>query len=148
MKKVYTLIQYKEGEQGWHDRCGDYHQGEDSQMSIAYFTDPILAAEQLGIAQYNNSGGENILLINGIDPNNSYDVLTDEEGIELENEFKFIDDLAFEKRESLNKIAKQKLEEEKERKLQEENLKKIREKQAIEKREKEQLAILLNKYGK
>lgn len=95
MKKVYTLIQYKEGEQGWHDRCGDYHQGEDSQNEHSLFTDPILVAEQLGIAQYNNFGGENILLINGIDPNNSYDVLTDEEAIEFENEFKFMDDFSF-----------------------------------------------------
>lgn len=146
MKTIYTLISYKPGEQGWHDRCGDYHSGEDSECSIHYFNDPKEAGEALGKAQFNNNDGENTLLINGLNPDDWYSVLSDEEGKELEDSFFEIDQISFNHRQKLQEEAQRKIEEEKQRKIQAENLKKRQEQTRIENQERAQLAELLKKY--
>jgi len=146
MKTIYTLISYKPGEQGWHDRCGDYHRGEDSECTIHYFNDPKQAGEALGQAQFNNSDGENTLLINGLNPDDWYCILSDEEVKELENAFFDIDQIAFNYRQKLQEEAQRKIEEEKQRKIQAENLKKRQEQTRIENQERVLLAELLKKY--
>lgn len=36
----YTLIAFTQGSDGWHDRCGDYNEGEPSELDITHYTDP------------------------------------------------------------------------------------------------------------
>ncbi len=144
---IYTLISYTPGEEGWHDRCGDYHNGKESELNIHYFNDPKEAGSALGYAQFNKSQGENRLLINGLDPDDWGCILSDEEGKKLEEEFFEIDQIAFNKRQELEETRKQRINEEKLRKQQEEDIKKLQEKLRIEATEKAELAKLLAKYG-
>jgi hypothetical protein len=37
---TYTLIAYTEGGSGWYDRCGDYNEGDPSELDINYYDDP------------------------------------------------------------------------------------------------------------
>lgn len=147
MNTIYTLITYTEGEQGWHDRCGDYHSGKDSEFQIHYFNDPKEAGEALGYAQFNNGSGENTLLINGLNPDDWHCILSDEDGQKLEEQFFDIDQIAFAKRQELEAESKKRIEEAKLKKQQEENLRQLQEKARIEKSEREQLAKLMSKYG-
>ncbi len=147
MKNIYTLIQYKEGEEGWHDRCGDYHGGKPSDFQISYFTNSEEASKALGKAQFENAFGQNILLINGIDPSDWYSVLDHEEGKKLEELFFDIDNAAFEYRQTLTKEHQQKLEAEKQKQIQEKQLAERNLRKKIEAQERAKLAELLSKYG-
>jgi hypothetical protein len=147
MNTIYTLITYTPGEQGWHDRCGDYHSGEDSECQIHYFNDPKEAGEALGYAQFNNGSGENTLLINGLNPDDWGCILSDEDGKKLEDQFYDIDQIAFAKRQELEAESKKRIEEAKLKKQQEENLRQLQERNRQEKIEREQLAKLMSKYG-
>lgn len=147
MKTIYTLIQYKEGEEGWHDRCGDYHSGKPSDFQISYFTNSEEASKALGKAQFENGSGQNIFLINGIDPSDWYSILDEDEGKKLEELFFDIDNAAFEYRQTLTKEHQQKLEAEKQIKIQEKQLAERNLRKKIEEQERAQLAELLSKYG-
>ncbi len=146
-KTIYTLITYTPGESGWYDRCGDWISGRDSELEIHYFNDKQEVGEALGYAQFNNSEGENTLLINGLNPNDCNCILPENEAKKLEDEFFEIDQVAFNKRQELEESKKKRIEEEKLRKQQEEDRKKLQEKLRIEAAEKAELAKLLAKYG-
>lgn len=147
MNTIYTLISYTPGEEGWHDRCGDYHSGKESEFNIHYFNDPKEASSALGYAQFNNSEGENRLLINGLDPDDWGCILSDEEGKKLEEEFFEIDNIAFAKRQELEAESKKRIEEAKLKKQQEEEQKRLKEKLRVESIERAELAKLMAKYG-
>lgn len=117
-KTIYTLISYVPGEDGWHDRCGDYHRGKDSELKIQYFQEVESAGEAMGQSRFEEEDTEFTILINGINEDNYEDFLSKEE-------------------------AEAKL-----KKEQEEALKKQKEKERIEQAERAQLAQLQAKYGK
>ncbi len=148
MNTIYTVISYTPGEEGWHDRCGDYHVGKESEFNIHYFNDPKEAGSALGYAHFNNSQGENRLLINGLDPDDWGCILSDEEGKKLEEQFYEIDQIAFSKRQELEAESKKRIEEAKLKKQQEEEQRKLKEKLRVESIERAELAKLMAKYGK
>jgi hypothetical protein len=147
MKTIYTLISYKPGDQGYIDRCGDFNRGEESECTIQYFDNPKDASTALGHTQFHNSQGENIFLINGLNPDDCYSILSDEEGKELKNQFFEIDDAAFQYRQKLSEEHQLQLEAAKQKKIQEEQLRKRKEQKILENQERAQLAKLLKKYS-
>lgn len=147
---VFTLIKYTQSEDGWHDRGGQYHKGKDSELKIDYFNSEDELVNKW--AQYKLEAASNkreievTVLINGVNPEQSDDLLNDEEGYKLLDEFNRLDNLAFDIYLVLAQEKKKKDEELKlleEKKLQ---LKIQEEKQAVEEREKQQLKVLLAKY--
>jgi hypothetical protein len=147
MKNVFTIISYYEGVESWVNRCGDFVNGEPSQFNISYHDNIEDASSIFAKYCFENSDGQNICLLNGIDIND-YDNIEDIQQKELhENIYYEFDNLSFNKRIQLEQDEAIKIEQEKQRKISEENLKKIRQKQAIEKNEREQLALLMKKYG-
>lgn len=146
-KTIYTLISYTPGEDGWHDRCGDYHSGKDSELKVQYFSDIESAGEAMGQNRFENEDTEFTILINGIDEDNYEDFLSKEEGEELYYTSDKIRDISHEKFDQLKKAKAQKEAEAKLKKEQEEALKKQKEKERIENAERAQLAQLQAKYG-
>ena len=147
-KTIYTLISYVPGEDGWHDRCGDYHRGKDSELKIQYFQDVESAGEAMGQSRFEEEDTEFTILINGINEDNYEDFLSKEEGEDLYYTSDKIRDISYEKYEQLKKVKAQKEAEAKLKKEQEEALKKQKEKEHIEQAERAQLAQLQAKYGK
>lgn len=143
---IYTVITYIPGEQGYHDRCGDYHSGEESELKLEYFTDKNEAGQACGVAQFENSEAEIKVLINGMSADQYHEFLTKEEQEDLEWEVDEIFSIGHKKYEELQLIARKKAEEAKMKKEQEESLKKQKEIERIEKMEREQLAQLMAKY--
>lgn len=144
---IYTVITYIPGEEGWHDRCGDYHRGQESELKIQYFTDKNEAGEACGVAQFDNSEAEIKVLINGMSPDEYHDFLTEEEQDDLSWDVDEIFDIGHKKYEALKEIARKQAEEAKLKKEQEEALKKQKERERVEKMEREQLAQLMAKYN-
>jgi hypothetical protein len=150
MKKLYTLINYIPGEEGWYDRCGDRQGGRESELNMSYYTEDEKddLARDYGYAKFNNPDGEIKLLINGHNADEPHDSLTKEEQDELESETYHIQALADEHYDKL-KAAKEKREaEEKQKKLQEQEEQRLREQRRKEDAEKAELARLMSKYGK
>lgn len=143
---IYTLIAYIPGEEGWHDRCGDYHSGKESEIKIQYFTDIQSAGEFMGKSRFEDDDTDFTVLINGLNEDESHEFLSSEEQKELEYVSEQIRDISYEKYEELKKIKLQKEEELKIKKAQEESFKKQREKERIEQIERAQLAQLQAKY--
>lgn len=143
---IYTVITYIAGEEGWHDRCGDYHSGKESELKIQYFTDKNEAGEACGISQFENSDAEIKVLIDGMSPDECHDFLTTEEQEDLSWEVDDIFVIGHKKHEQLQEVARKQAEEVKLKKEQEEALKKQKEIERIEKIEREQLAQLMAKY--
>ena len=153
MKNIYTLITYVPGEDGWHDRCGDYHHGKDSEFEKRYFNDKDEAANALGYAYFNNDSNDNgvTFLINGVElyPNECEceDILSEQEFLLFKNEFEEIDTIAFNLRQKLSSEKLKREEDAKLKKQAEEALRQKKERDRIESQEREQLNKLLNKYG-
>lgn len=135
---TYTLICFTEGEDGWYDRCSDYHEGEPSELDISYFNDP----KECGFMwAYNERQYETTkLLIDGKDPWDEYDealISFWDEADKYRGEQSDILKAEHDKRkaEELAEQARKKAEEERKRQAR------------IELNEREQLAELLKKYG-
>lgn len=147
---TYTIISYTAGEDGWHDRCGDYHSGTDSQFELRYCTDKQEAANTLARFRLDNPDGENLLLINGVNAEDSSALYAwnSEQAIDLSDQFEEISALAHVEQNRLIKIRQEEAEQERLRiqRIEQERLEKI--KKEKETAEKEQLAKLLEKYGK
>lgn len=149
-KKLYTLIVYTPGEEGWHDRCGDYHSGKESELNITYYTENEKddLARVYGRSKLEKTDSEINLLINGHNPNEPHDSLSKEVENELESELNHIESLADEYYYK-HKAEKEKREEaEKQRKLQEQESIILREKKRQEDVEKAEFTRLQAKYGK
>lgn len=144
---IYTLISYTPGESGWHDRCGDWISGKDSELQIHYFNDAKEAGKALGYAHFNNWEGENTLLINGIDPDDCDCIISEEEAKKLEEHYSEILDIASDTRSLLEEEKKKRLAEQELKRKQEEEQKKLEQQLRIEAKEKAELAKLLAKYG-
>lgn len=143
---IYTLIAYIPGEEGWHDRCGDYHSGKDSSMKIQYFTDIQSAGEFMGQSKFDDNDTDFTVLINGLNEDESHEFLSNEEQKELEDVSEQIRDISYKKYEELQKTKLQKEEEIKIKKAQEEFLKQQKAQEQIEQIERAQLAQLQAKY--
>ncbi len=150
MKKLYTLIIYTPSQEGWHDRCGDYHKGEDSELDMTYYTEDEMdeLVKKYGHAKFYNPDAEIKLLINGHDAYNSHPSLTKEEQEDLALEADRIENLATEHYYKYKAAKEQKDAEDKQRKLQEQEMMKIREQKRKEDAEKAELVRLQAKYGK
>lgn len=144
---LYTLISYIPGEEGWHDRCGDYHRGQDSELSIRYFTDKESAGEFYGQTKFQNDDAEITILINGMNPDEYHDFITEEEQQNLSFEEEEIRDLGYKKYNDLKEAKRLQDEAAKLKKQQEEELKRQKEKDRLEQSERAQLAQLMAKYG-
>jgi hypothetical protein len=149
-QNIYTLITYIPGEDGWHDRCGDYHSGKESEFEKQYFNDKNEMAKALGKAQFIDK--EITFLINGIEvyPNDYVceDLISKEELVKLNEEYEEIDNMALKVLENLkleknenDKIAKI-------QKAAQEALKQKKEREYVENCERAELAKLMSKYGK
>lgn len=147
MTNIYTLIAYKPGESGWHDRCGDYHSGNDSELNIHYFNEAKNAGKWWARSQFEDSNREHTLLINGVNPGDSCTVPDDKISL-YDSIYIEIDDFRFQEYETLKKIREEALESEKIKKQKAEEIRQLTLKKEIETKEREQLALLINKYGK
>ena len=149
MSNIYTLIVHLPGEQGWHDRCGDYHSGVDSELIIQYYSDLKKLAIDKADYQFKNSSYESTVLINGVNPydfNDSLISLSNEELSNMESQIDEIEDLCSTEVNRLTQIKRQKDEDEKKRKQEEtEHLRKL-EIERKEAAEKQELSRLLAKY--
>jgi hypothetical protein len=149
MANIYTIISYTPSEDSWYDRNDNYHSGKESIMQILYFNDLKKAGEAFGTVQFANRGGENTLLINGIELGYFDSSLISEEVYkELEKEYDVICDIASIKHRELEEDNKRKLQEAQLLKIQEEERKKRAEQLRIENNERAELAKLMAKYGK
>lgn len=144
---LYTLIAYVPGVEGWHDRCGDYHQGQESELTIRYFTDKESAGDFYGQAKFNDDDTEITILINGMNPDEYHDFLTEEDQKDLAWEEEEIRDLGYKKYDELKEAKRLQEEATKLKQQQEAEAKKQKEKERIEQAERAQLAQLMAKYG-
>jgi hypothetical protein len=149
MKTLYTLIVYTPGEQGWHDRCGDYHTGQDSNLEIRHFSDMERndLVQHYGYSMFTNSDAEITLLINGHNANDLHDSLSNEDQDKLISHASDIETLATEIYAKLKAEKEKKDKEIAERKLQDQEAFRLREKQRQEDAEKAELARLMAKYN-
>lgn len=152
MTKFYTLISYLEGESGYHDRCGDYISGEDSEMTIETYhssqmDELINNYAQLKIKS-DESHREITLLLDGVDTYNFPEGLSDDEEQALTVEREQIENLVYEKYEQLHNEKKQREEIKKQTELQLKLKKERDEKERVKQLELMQLAQLQAKYGK
>ncbi len=145
---IYTLISYTPGDEGWHDRCGDYHPGKDSSLEIRYFTNVQDAASAFAVSQFQNKDAEHRLLINGMSPDDWQGILSEEEGKALEDAFFAIDTIATTQKETLEAEKNKQLEALRIQKQQEEARKKLEQTLRLERAERAQLAELMSKYGR
>lgn len=143
---IYTIISYIAGEQGWHDRCGDYQKGRDSFMTIQYFTDIRLAGQTMGEAKFSDPDTEFTILVNGLNEDQYYGFLSDEDKNYIEDSSEQIREVCDEKISELQSIKLQKDIEEKLRKEQAKLIMAQKEKDRIEQAERMQLAQLQAKY--
>jgi len=150
MNKIYTLIVYTPGEQGWNDRYGDCHDGKESNLEIRYFTDSEQddLIQYYGYEKFNNPDAEFTLLINGHNANEPHDSLNKQEQDELFFQCSNIEDLADKIYRELIAKKEQKDKEIAQRKLQEQEEIRLREKKKQEDAEKAELERLMAKYGK
>jgi hypothetical protein len=146
-QNIYTLITYIPGEEGWHDRCGDYNSGKESELKIQYFTDTKSAGDAMGENKFNNEDTEFTILINGLNEDEYHDFLSKEELLYIDEESDLIRDISDKKYEELKKIQIQKDTAIKLKKEQEDSLKKQKERERFEQIERAQLAQLQAKYG-
>lgn len=151
MTKYYTLISYITGEEGYHDRCGDYVPGEESEMTITTYSqanfEQFIKDNAKAQMKKVKSNHEITILIDGLNPYNVPHDISDEEELHLEITIKKIEGLTY--TEFLILEAEQKKKDEAikqqglERKLQQERLAR----QAIVDAELKQLAALQAKYA-
>lgn len=150
----YTLVSHAPDEQGWFDRCGDYHKGKESQISITTFLDKEKAIEALSKAYVDNSQGLNQLLINGVaqyeipqEWESSEDPQVKKYCVMLEDLHNEIDDKVFYRTRELEEEKKLKAQQ----KIESEKLAKLKQEQdqlkQAELAEKELLRSLLAKHG-
>lgn len=136
---TFTLISYTQGEYGWTDRCGDYHDGSPSELDIDYFVDP----KECGFMwAYKEREYETIkLLIDGIDPEytGEYELINQawEEADKYREEQSAVLKAERDKREA-ERIAREEAAREAEA---------SRRRAEVERKEREQLAALQKKYG-
>lgn len=151
---TYTLVSHTPDEQGWFDRCGDYHKGTESSISVTLFLENSQAIEALAQAYVKNPQGLNELLINGVSQNEipeEWSKSTDRFKLKyakfLENLHEELDTPVFNRTQELQEEKKlkdkQKLEAEKLTKLRKEEEQKAKAVIA----EKELLRALLAKHG-
>jgi hypothetical protein len=153
-QNIYTLITYIAGEEGWHDRCGDYHSGKESELEKQYFNDKNEAANAFGRSLFLNNQNDNSVtfLINGIETYpcdyECVDLISKEELEKLTLEYEEIDDLSLKVTEQL-RLEKIKQDEiSKMQKEAQEALRKKKEREYIENQERAELVKLMTKYGK
>lgn len=152
-KTIFTLVVYTPGVEGWHDRCGDYHYGTESSLSMEYFESKEDGSHEqeigkrMGYLMFDNSDAELKLLFNGIEP---YDEPF-EMGKEIEEQTQMQHDaimsIAYAERDTRSNDHKRKVEEAKKVKEAEELNRRLREKHAQETAERAELLRLKAKYG-
>ena len=143
---IYTLINYVPSEDGWHDRCGDYHKGKESLLKISYFTDKFDIGQALAQAEFKNSNSENSVLINGVNPEDYLDILSVEEQNELGYELDEIYNISYKQIEILKEVKFKEDEALRIKKEQELKNRQEQERLQIEDTERKYLAQLLHKY--
>jgi hypothetical protein len=147
-KNIYTLISYTPDTPAWIDRCGNFNNGEESQLSVDYFTEIQAIGEALAQAIFNNDDTQTTVLVNGVNVYDYPDFFTKEQEAELQNIEEEISIYRDKKYEELSKEKQIRDEAEKIKKQQEQVLKAQQEKKQQEAIERKQLSQLLAKYGK
>lgn len=145
---IYTVIVYTPGEQGYHERCGDYHYGKDSDMKTHSFIDLQSTGVFMGETKFNNNDVELTILVNGLNEDEYNDFLTNDEQFDLEKVCEQIRDISKIKFDELTAIKLAQDEADKLKKSQEMEFIGRREKERLEQAERAQLAQLQAKYGK
>lgn len=148
MQTLYTLIVYTPGEEGWHDRCGDFHSGKELELEIKYFTEEEKdnLAREFGYAKFYKSDSEIKLLINGHDPYEPHDALNQEEQNTLISNIDHIEALADKYLDKFKVEKERKDEQAKLIKQQKEEFERLQAKKRLEDTEKAELARLMSKY--
>jgi hypothetical protein len=144
---IYTLISYIPGEEGGRDRCGDYYSGKESNLKVQSFMDQQSIGEAMAYAKFEDDDTEFTILVNGLNEDESYDFLTEDDQWELEKTCSDIRDLSYRKLEELQQIKLQQLADAKLKKEQQAALALKQQQERIEQAERAQLAQLQAKYG-